>query len=164
MTSVQEIWRTGDIHWPMNEDARIDHCVYINTPRTHKEHLILLLLLCAGELQIPWLLRCSDKISLPMAVCSDRAGPGCSWTRILSKNIKSAKKVISIRLEPRSFEQCLHSNASTTSPPQQDLHSNPIDRPQAASGLQLQRFLHIRPALAARSAPAHAPSQPAAAG
>ena len=27
-TSLQEIWRTGDIHWPMNEAARIHHCPY----------------------------------------------------------------------------------------------------------------------------------------
>jgi hypothetical protein len=61
-------------------------------------------------------------------------------------------------------QQRLHKKSPSTSPPQQALHSNPSDRPQAASGLQLQRRLHIRPALAARSALTNAPSQPAAAG
>ena len=27
-TSSQEIWRTGDIHWPMNEVVRTHHCPY----------------------------------------------------------------------------------------------------------------------------------------
>jgi hypothetical protein len=30
-TSLQEIWRTGDIHWPMNEVAHIHHCPYAST-------------------------------------------------------------------------------------------------------------------------------------
>jgi len=27
-SSLQEIWQLGDIHWPMNEVARIHHCLY----------------------------------------------------------------------------------------------------------------------------------------
>jgi hypothetical protein len=27
-TPLQEIWRTGDIHWPMNEVVRTHHCPY----------------------------------------------------------------------------------------------------------------------------------------
>jgi hypothetical protein len=36
LNSLQEIWRTGDIHWPMNEDARIHHFLYANMLRNHK--------------------------------------------------------------------------------------------------------------------------------
>ena len=49
-TSVQVIWRTGDIHWSMNEDAHIEHCLYIHIPRTHKIRLLVLLSLYASQL------------------------------------------------------------------------------------------------------------------
>ena len=42
LNSLQEIWRTGDIHWPMNEDARIHHCLYANMLRNHKTRLTVL--------------------------------------------------------------------------------------------------------------------------
>jgi len=41
-TSVQEIWRTGDIYLPMNEDARMQYCPYANMLRNHKACLIVL--------------------------------------------------------------------------------------------------------------------------
>jgi hypothetical protein len=28
LESLQEIWRTGEIHWPMNEVVRTHHCPY----------------------------------------------------------------------------------------------------------------------------------------
>ena len=42
LTSLQEIWRTHDIHWPMNEDAHIQYCSNANMLRNHKARLIAL--------------------------------------------------------------------------------------------------------------------------
>ena len=67
-TSAEEIWRTGDIHWPMNEDARIDHCLYTNMLRNHEASLIVPLLLSASEIQISCSLQCSDKIDLSIII------------------------------------------------------------------------------------------------
>ncbi len=39
--SLQVICRTVVIHWPMNEDARIDHCPYASIFRIHKARLIV---------------------------------------------------------------------------------------------------------------------------
>jgi hypothetical protein len=35
-TSLQVVLRTGDIHWPINEDARIDHFPYEYMLRNNK--------------------------------------------------------------------------------------------------------------------------------
>ena len=67
-TSVQEIWRIGDIHWPMDEDARVDHCPFTTMLKNHKEPLTVLFLLSASELQIYWHLQCSDKLGLQIVV------------------------------------------------------------------------------------------------
>ena len=96
-------------------------------------------------------------------------GARCSWIQILSKNNKIIAKsdmdsLGTSFLRTIPAQQRLYNKSPSTSPPQQDLHNNPSDRSQAASGLQLQRRLHIRQALATRSAPTNAPSQPAAAG
>lgn len=53
-TSIQEIWQTRDIHWPTNENVRIDHCPYASIPRNHKARLIVLWLLSASEFRISW--------------------------------------------------------------------------------------------------------------
>jgi hypothetical protein len=58
-TSLQEIWLTGVIYWPMNENAPINHRPYANLLCKHKACLILLCLLSARELQISWPLRSS---------------------------------------------------------------------------------------------------------
>jgi len=58
-TSIQEIWRTGGIHWPMNENARINHRPYANMLCNHKVRLTVLWLLSASELQISRPLRSS---------------------------------------------------------------------------------------------------------
>jgi hypothetical protein len=65
-TSVQEIWRSSDIHWPTNEVARTDHCPYTNILGNHKTCLILLSLLSGSRLKASWPLQCSDKTSLPI--------------------------------------------------------------------------------------------------
>ena len=67
-TSLQEIWRSGDIHWPINEDALMHHCPYPSIPRNHKARLIVLWLFGASEHRISRYLQCSDKISLPIVV------------------------------------------------------------------------------------------------
>jgi hypothetical protein len=67
-TSLQEIWRNSDMHWAINEDARFDHCPYVNMLRNHKGCLIALWPLSARGLQIAWPLRCNDKIGLPIIV------------------------------------------------------------------------------------------------
>ena len=51
-TSWQEIRRTGDIHWPISENARIDHCPYASIPRNHKARLVVLWLLGATEFRV----------------------------------------------------------------------------------------------------------------
>ena len=96
-------------------------------------------------------------------------GARCSWIQILSKNNKIIAKsdmdsfgTSFLRTTPP--QQVPLNKSTATSPPQQGLHNNSSDRPQAASGLQFQRRLHIRPALAARSAPADTLDLPAAAG
>jgi len=67
-TSMHEIWQTGDIHWPMNEDAPIHHCPYANMLGNHKARLIVHLLLSASEILISWHLRCSDMTGLPIII------------------------------------------------------------------------------------------------
>ena len=41
-TSLQEIWRTGDIHWPMKEDPRIHHFPHANMLRSDITRLIVI--------------------------------------------------------------------------------------------------------------------------
>ena len=42
LTSLQKIWRTGDIHLPMNEDACIHYCPYVNMLRNYKVRIVVL--------------------------------------------------------------------------------------------------------------------------
>ena len=63
-SSLQKIWRNGDIHWPINEDERIHYCPYANMLRNHKAPLIVLWPLSASELLNSWLLRFSVMIVL----------------------------------------------------------------------------------------------------
>jgi len=41
-SSLQKIWRTGNIHWPMNESARINHRPHASMLFKHKARLIVL--------------------------------------------------------------------------------------------------------------------------
>jgi len=52
----------------MNEDACIHHCPHAKMLRNHKKRIVVPELLNASELQITWLLRCSDMIRLPFIV------------------------------------------------------------------------------------------------
>ena len=40
--SLQETWRTGDLHCPMNKDARIHHWPYATMIRNHKARLTVI--------------------------------------------------------------------------------------------------------------------------
>jgi hypothetical protein len=60
------IWRTGDIRWPIKEDAGIHYFPYKNMSRNNKAHPIVLSLISANELQISRPVRRSDIISLPI--------------------------------------------------------------------------------------------------
>ena len=41
-TSMHEIWQTGNIHWPMNESARVNHRPHANMLRKHIARQIVL--------------------------------------------------------------------------------------------------------------------------
>jgi hypothetical protein len=74
-TSSQEIRRSDDIHWPINEDTLIDYYPHARMPSNHKAHLSVICLHGASELQISWSLQRSDKIGRQLShdLCSRAA-------------------------------------------------------------------------------------------
>jgi len=100
--SLQETWRTGDIHRPMNKDARIQHRPYADMIRNHKARLTVnlggpaslsptvhtactpsLILVAAVQSPLPSGAQCmvgaAPGLSAPSS--DHRCCPGCSFGR-----------------------------------------------------------------------------------